>query len=72
MTFLYWLIVGVEILLTHIIFSYLWTGSDPQGPIFVKFTLSEKATKNEKIFTVNLTACSNLQINGGLLRKHEL
>ena len=40
---------------------------------------SEKATKIDKIFTVNLTLCSKCQINGedlvnfcGLLRKHEL
>ena len=40
---------------------------------------SEKATKIDKIFTVDLTVCSNCQIDGedfvkicGLLRKHEL
>ena len=40
---------------------------------------SNKATKFDKIFTVNLTVCSNRQIDGedfvnfgGLLRKHEL
>ena len=45
----------------------------------VKFTFSEKATKIDKIFTANLTVCSNCQIDGedfinfcGLLRKHEL
>ena len=45
----------------------------------VKFTFSEKATKIDKIFTVNLTVCSNCQIDGedfvnfcGLLRKYEL
>ena len=45
----------------------------------IKFTFSEKATKIDKIFTVNLTVCSNRQIDGedfvnycGLLRKHEL
>ena len=39
---------------------------------------SRKATKIAEIFTVNLTLCSNCQINGadffnfcGLLRKHE-
>ena len=44
----------------------------------VKFTFSEKATKIDEIFTVNLTVCSNSQIDGedffnfcGLLRKHE-
>ena len=30
----------------------------------VKFTFSEKATKNDKIFTFNLTVCSNCQIDG--------
>jgi ATP-dependent Lon protease len=29
----------------------------------VKFTVSEKATKIDKIFTVNLTVCSNRQID---------
>ena len=45
----------------------------------LKFTFSEKVTKIDKIFTVNLTVCSNCQIDGedfinfcGLLRKHEL
>ena len=45
----------------------------------LKFTFSEKATKIDKIFTINLTVCSNRQIDGedffifcGLLRKHEL
>ena len=45
----------------------------------VKFTFSEKATKIDEVFTVNLTVCSNRQIDGedfdnfcGLLRKHEL
>ena len=45
----------------------------------IKFTFSEKATKIDKIFTVNLTVYSNHQINGedfvnfcGLLKKHEL
>ena len=40
---------------------------------------SKKATKIDKIFTVNLTLCSKCQIDGedfvnfcGLLRKHEL
>ena len=48
--------------------------------IFIlKFTFSENATKIEKIFTVNLTICSNHQIDDedfvnfcGLLRKPEL
>ena len=45
----------------------------------VKFMFSEKATKIEEIFTVNLTLCSKCQIEGedfvnfcGLLKKHEL
>ena len=47
--------------------------------VMTKFTFPEKATKIDKIFTINLTVCSNRQINGedfvnfcGLLRKHEL
>ena len=49
------------------------------SPGILKFTFSEKATKIDKIFTVNLTVCSNCQIDGedflnfcGLLRKHKL
>ena len=45
----------------------------------VKFMFSKKATKIDKIFTVDLTLCSNHQIDGeefvnfrGLLRKYEL
>ena len=45
----------------------------------VKFTFFEKVIKIEKIFTVNVTVCSNRQIDGedfvnfcGLLTKHEL
>ena len=45
----------------------------------LKFMLSKKATKIDEIFTVDLTLCSNCQINGedfvifcGLLKKHEL
>ena len=30
---------------------------------WIKFTLSVKATKIDKIFTVNLTLCSNRQIS---------
>ena len=44
----------------------------------LKFMFSKKATKIDKIFTVNLTVCSNRQIDGedfvnfcGLLRKYE-
>ena len=47
--------------------------------IFVKFVFSKKATKFDKIFTVDLTLTTNCQIDGedflnfcGLLRKHEL
>ena len=46
---------------------------------FVKFLFSKKATKIDKIFTVDLTLFSKCQIDGedfvnffGLLRKHEL
>ena len=46
---------------------------------FYLFMFSKKATKNYKIFTVDLTLCSNCQIDGEdfvdfwcLLRKHEL
>ena len=45
----------------------------------LKSMLSRKATKNDEIFTVDLTLCSKCQIDGedfinfcGLLRKHEL
>ena len=45
----------------------------------VKFMFSKKATKIDKIFTVDLTLCTMCQIDGkdfahfcGLLRKHEL
>ena len=45
----------------------------------VKFIFSEKATKIDKIFTVDLTLCSKCQIDGedfvnfrGLLRKCDL
>ena len=45
----------------------------------VKFMFSKKATKIDEIFTVNLTLCSNRQIDGedfanfrGLLIKYEL
>ena len=48
-------------------------------PKFVKFMFSKKATKIDKIFTVDLTVCSKCQIDGedfanfcGLLKKHEL
>ena len=45
----------------------------------IKFIFSKKATKNDEIFTVDLTLCSKCQIVGedfislcGLFRKHEL
>ena len=45
----------------------------------LKFMFSKKATKIDKIFTIDLTVCSKCQINGEdlvkfcvLLRKHEL
>ena len=45
----------------------------------VKFIFSEKATKIDKIFTVDLTLCSKCQIDGedfvnfrGLFRKYEV
>ena len=60
----------------------LYSGPPPlimTGKTFVKFMLSKKATKIDKIFTVNLTLCSKRQIDGedfvnflGLLRKYEL
>ena len=77
-------------LITAILFlifvDIIWTGtkSFPEKKIRkklnkLKFTFSEKATKIEKIFSVNLTVCSNRQIDGedfvnfcGLLRKYEL
>ena len=46
---------------------------------YVKFMFSKKASKIDKIFTVDLTVCSKRQIDGddfvnfrGLLRKYEL
>ena len=45
---------------------------------YIKFTFSEKATKIDKIFTNNLTVCSNHEIEGedlvnfcGFLKKHK-
>ena len=45
----------------------------------LKFKFSKKATKFDKIFSVDLTLCSKCQINGedfvnfcGLFKKHEL
>ena len=46
---------------------------------YLKFMFSKIATKIEEIFTVDLTLCSNCQIDGedffnfcDLIRKHEL
>ena len=38
----------------------------------IKFLFSKKATKIDKIFTVDLTVTTYCQIVGGLLRKREL
>ena len=49
------------------------------GYMKIKFYISKKDAKIDKIFTVDLTLCSKCQIDGedfinfcGLLRKHEL
>ena len=64
-----------------IISSNIWFWNDSRHILVLqlKFKFSEKATKIEKIFTVNLKVCSNRQIDCedfvnfcGLLRKHEL
>ena len=59
--------------------QYQYTESDMYFQKFVKFMFSKKATKIDKIFTVDLTLYSKCQIDGedlvnfcGLLRKHEL
>ena len=59
--------------------KYIQNSNFKHQPRTLKFTYSEKATKIDKTFTVNLTICSNRQIDGedfvnfcGLLRKHEL
>jgi len=51
----------------------------PIEKVSLKLSFSEKATKIDKIFTVNLRLCSNLQMDGedfanfcGLLRNYEL
>ena len=48
-------------------------------PLLLKFMFSKKATKFDKIFTVDLKLCNKLQINGKdfvnffvLLRNNEL
>ena len=48
------------------------------GLLVIKFMFSKKATKNDKIFTVDLTLCSKFQIDSedfvnfcGLLRKYK-
>ena len=50
-----------------------------ENTIFIKFMVSEKATKIDEIFTVDLTLCSKCEIDGedfvnfcGLLRKNGL
>ena len=50
-----------------------------QNKHYLKFMFSKKATKIDKIFTLDLTICSKCQIDSeyfvnfcGLLRKHEL
>ena len=57
----------------------IWHKKGAKSQSRVKLTFSKKATKIDKIFTVNLTVCSNCQIDGedfvnfcGLLRKHKL
>ena len=58
---------------------YIFSIPKQEGKFSLKLTFSEKATKIDKIFNVNLTVCSNRQIHGedfvnfcGPLRKHEL
>ena len=64
--------------LSIIWFSSIFTTSSEKH-VRVKFMFSKKATKFDKIFTVDLTLCSRIQIDGedfvnfcGLLRKQEL
>ena len=63
----------------HIIGCSLSKGWSVWNPTYIKFMFSKKATKIDKIFTFNLTVCSNCRINGedfiifcGLLRKDQL
>ena len=58
--------------------SKTWTRDETRF-IVVKFIFSKKATEIDEIFTINLTLCSERQIDGedfvnfcGLFRKHEL
>ena len=63
-----------------ILVGYLFsTNLKPRIYFVVKFMFSKKATKNDEIFTVDLTLTTYCQIDGedfvnfcGLLRKHEL
>ena len=64
--------------LSIIWFSSIFTTSSEKH-VRVKFMFSKKATKFDKIFTVDLTLCSRFQIDGedfvnfcGRLRKREL
>ena len=56
-----------------------WAQATPPLEVVLKFVFSKKATKFDKIFTVDLTLTTYCQIDGedfvnfcGLLRKHEL
>ena len=57
--------------------GYMWASDSIY--FLVKFRYSEKATKFDKIFAIDLTLCIKCQIDGedfvnfcGILRKHEL
>ena len=62
------------------LYNFRENGQPPlQSGLALKFTFSEKATKIDKIFPINLTVCSTCQIDGedfvnfcGLLGKREL
>ena len=63
----------IQIMVHSIVLPYA------NGEIQLKFMFSKKATKIDKIFTVDLTLCSKCQIDGedfvnfcGFLRKHKL
>ena len=62
----------------NLIFPLLCVISRNYWKQFLKFMFSKKATKNDEIFSVDLTLCSKCQIDGedfvslrGLLRKYE-
>ena len=66
------------VLLFMFFFKYLITYSF-RTIVLLKFMFSEKATKIDEIFTIDLTLCCKCQIDGedfvdfcGLLIKHEL